>query len=157
MKLPGFAAESSVYRTNNHYRSAASGSFLGDGVTGVTPQGCGWIEGILCGGLIAIGTVVCTASCLASPALGGFPCWECWTAFLGGATAACWDCIPAWMQDLIDEFESGGGNGGGGGGGTGGCCPPGKRCCGKCRLTVVNNRHYLICDDACVGPHQERP
>ena len=29
------------------------GSFLSDGNTNVVPQGCGWIEGLACGGLIA--------------------------------------------------------------------------------------------------------
>jgi hypothetical protein len=139
MNLPGFTAESSAYRTHNHYRSTAGGSFLGDEGAGVIPQGCGWLEGILCGALIATGTVVCTASCLASVEAGGFPCWACWSAFLVGSAAACWDCIPAWMQSIINEFESGGGDGGSGGGGGGNpppapCCPINTtcRCGGRC-------------------------
>lgn len=157
MNLPGFNAEVSVYKTNNHYRVAAGGSSPGDGNATVVPQGCGWLDGILCGGLIAGGIVVCTASCLASPALGGFPCWLCWTGFLGFSYPFCKDCIPAWMQALIDEFESGGGSGGGGGGGGGGgvaeCCPSGRRCCGSC----VKVSGGLRCDGACVGANQECP
>lgn len=118
MTVPAFTADASLYRTSNHYRLGSSGSFPGDGNTTVFPQGCGRIEGIECGFVIAGGIVVCTASCLASPALGGFPCWACWTGYLGALYGFCKDCIPSWMKALIDEFESG--HSGGGGGGLGG-------------------------------------
>lgn len=154
MRLPGYTADAAVYRTNNHYRLA--GSLSGDGPASVVPQGCGWVEGIVCGAVIGIGTVICTASCLASPALGGFPCWACWAAFLGGSSAACWDCIPAWMQAIINEFGSGGGSGSGGGGGGIGpppCCPQGRscRCGGKC----IPGRGCV--GGMCLGPKEECP
>ncbi len=162
MKLPGFAAESSVYRTNNHYRLAAGATYLSEGNATIVPQDCGVLQGIECGAFIAAGAVFCTADCLAGAAAGpagGFPCWACWTAFLGGATAACWDCIPAWMKALIDEFESGGGSGGGGGafgGGAGGgqCgCPVGEKCCGNC----VKKGGLRMCDGLCVRRNQQCP
>jgi hypothetical protein len=156
MPLPGFTAEAGVYKTNNHYRLVAGGSFLSDGNTTVVPQGCGWGEGILCGALIVTGAAACTAFCFSGPA----PCAACWLAYLGGLYQFCKDCIPAWMQDLINELGSGGGTGGsggtggnGGGTGGGGCCPAGKRCCGSC--VKVSGR--LSCDDFCVGPHQSCP
>ena len=46
MLLPGFTAERSLYKTNNHYQFAAGGSVLSDGNTTVTPQACGWIQGL---------------------------------------------------------------------------------------------------------------
>lgn len=155
MPMPGFTADTSVYKTNNHYRFGAGASLASDGSVNVVPQGCGWIEGITCGVIIGGGVVVCTASCLASAELGGFPCYACWAAYLGGLYGYCRDCIPSWMKALIDEFESGGGSGGSGGGGGGGgtshrCCPPGKRCCGTCQKVPGGT----MCDDVCVGPHQ---
>jgi hypothetical protein len=154
MPLPGFTAEAGVYKTNNHYRLVAGGSFLSDGNTAVVPQGCGWGEGILCGTLIVTGAAACTAFCFSGPG----PCAACWLAYLGGLYQFCKDCIPAWMQDLINELGGGSAGGGGtgpGGGGTGGggCCPAGKRCCGRC--VKVSGR--LSCDDVCVGPHQLCP
>jgi hypothetical protein len=60
MNMPAFTAEASLYQTNNHYRFGAGWSFLCDGNLIVTPQGCGWIEGIVCGGAIAGSIVLCT-------------------------------------------------------------------------------------------------
>jgi hypothetical protein len=155
MNLPGFTAEAAVYKTPNLYRLSAGGAFLGDGNTNVTPQGCDWVDALVCGTVIAIGTVVCTASCLASPAAGGIPCWACWTAFLGGSSAACWDCIPAWMQAIINDLGSGGGGGNGGGGGGGGgtytCCPIGRSC--RCGGRCVPGRGCV--GGTCLGPKEE--
>jgi hypothetical protein len=144
MSMPGFTAETSLYQTNNLYRSAVGG-FLNNWNTTVTPQGCGILKGITCGVAIAGGTVLCTSACLAGPA----PCVGCWTGALAiVGYGFCRDCIPAWMRALIDVFD-GGGSGGGGGGGGGGCCPPGRTCCGSCE----SGR----CDDACIGPGQSCP
>src|SRR4051794_18857325 len=110
MNLPSFTAEASLYRTNNHYRFAAGGSFPGAENTTVIPQGCGLFKGIFCGVAIATGTAACTAFCLSGPA----PCFACWTTLLGGLYVSCRDCIPGWMRALIGIFESGGGGGGGG-------------------------------------------
>jgi hypothetical protein len=153
MNLPGFTAEASLYKTNGHYRSSA-GSFSADG-NAVAPQGCGFVKGITCGAVIAGGVVVCTASCLASPALGGIPCLVCWTGYLGALYGFCRDCIPSWMRALLDLAEDGGNGGGGGGGGgplppptKGPCnCPLGSRCCGPC---VKVPGQGLICDGECV-------
>lgn len=150
IQIPGFTAEAALYRTNNHYQFAAGGSFLSDGNKSVTPQGCGWIKGGICGAFIAGGIAVCTASCLASPALGGFPCYLCWTSFLGGTYGYCRDCIPGWMRALIDVFEGGGGSSGGSSsGGGGGPVRDPRRCCernefGRCIFSVPRN-------EACPG------
>jgi len=149
MMLPGFTAEASAYRTKHQYRMAA-GSFAGDGTGSVVPQGCGWIKGGLCAAVIGGGVVVCTASCLASPELGGFPCYACWTGFLGATSGFCKDCIPGWMRLIIGSFESGGGGGGSTGGGGGGSshppCPTGQKCCGD----LVKMGGHLVCEGDCV-------
>jgi hypothetical protein len=153
MNLPSFTAEASLYKTANRYRGSA-GSFASDGNV-VAAQDCGFTTGLVCGTFITGGVVVCTASCLASPALGGIPCLVCWTGFLGGLYGFCRDCIPAWMRALLDLAESGGGsNGGGGSGGGGGggvpkgqCgCPAGQRCCGNC---IKVPGQGLQCDGDC--------
>lgn len=162
INMPGFTAEESLYQTSNHYFTAG-GSFLSNGNTTVTPQACRfWYEAPICGGLIIGGAAICTASCLAGggPA-GGYPCYLCWTSYLGVLYGFCRDCIPKWMKDLIDIFEGGGGSGGGGGGPPGGgypardCgCPVGTRCCGGCHLVPGQGR---VCDDGCVRPGEECP
>jgi hypothetical protein len=140
MNMPGFTAESSLYRTNNHYLTAG-GSFSSDGHVTLAPQACGWIKGITCGVAIGGGVTLCTAACL-----GGGPaaCYACWAGALAiVGFGFCRDCIPKWMRDLVDAFESGGGGdgggSGGGGGGGGGGVP--RRCCernefGRCILWV---------------------
>jgi hypothetical protein len=152
MNLPGFTAEASLYKTNNRYRSSAGG-FSADG-NAVAPQDCGFTKGLFCGTFIAGGTVVCTASCLASPALGGIPCWVCWTGFLGGLYGFCRDCIPGWMKALIDLAEGAPTAPPATGGGglppptKGPCgCPLGSRCCGKC---IKIPGQGLQCDGDCV-------
>jgi hypothetical protein len=153
MNMPSFTAEASLYQTNNHFQSAG-GNFPSDGNTTVTPQACGWIKGGICGTVIAGGIVVCTASCLASAELGGFPCYLCWAGFLGAAYGYCKDCIPAWMRALIDSSEGGGG---GGGSGPPTCCPRGTtcKCGGRC---VTNSNGTISCvGGTCLRPNQQCP
>lgn len=101
MSLPGFTAEASVYKTTNYYRLGAKGSFLNDGKSTITPQGCGIIEGIVCGTAIAGATVLCTSACTSGPVA----CALCFSSALGITLFGfCRDCIP---------FDIGG-NGGGG-------------------------------------------
>ena len=133
-KMPGFAGEASVYQTINHYRSAGK-NFQSVGNTTVTPQGCGWIKGGVCGAAIAGGTVLCTSACLGGPA----PCVACWAGALAiVGYGFCRDCIPGWMRSLINLAEGGGGGTGSGSGGTGGGgrpnprpvrCEVGEKCC----------------------------
>jgi hypothetical protein len=113
MNMPRFTAEASLYQTNNHYRFTAGGGYLSNGSTTVTPQGCGWFEGGVCGTFITAGILSCTASCVAGPATGGIPCYLCWTGVLGGLFGFCRNCIPAWMRALVDLGEGGGGGGDG--------------------------------------------
>jgi hypothetical protein len=130
MNMPRFTAEASLYHTNNHYWSAG-GSFLSDGNTTVTPQGCGIFEKLRCGFFVGLGVAGCTALCLD----GGPPaCAACWAAiFPADLYINCRDCIPSWMRALIDIFEGGGGDGAGGGGQINDCtttgCGPGQVCC----------------------------
>jgi hypothetical protein len=152
MNMPRLSAEASLYQSGNHYRSARGTSYAGSGAPAVTPQDCGFTQGIACGTLIAGGVVVCTASCLASPSLGGLPCYACWTAYLGGLYGFCRDCIPAWMRTVLDVFE---GNGGDSGGGVPQCCPPGRtcRCGGRC---VTNPNGTVSCvGGECLTPNQQ--
>jgi hypothetical protein len=158
MNIPEFNAEASLYHTNNHYR-LAGGSFLSNGNTTVTPQACHWyFEAPICAGVIAGGTAVCLASCLAGAEagpLGGIPCALCWTGFLGASYGFCRDCIPEWMRALIDAV-SGGSGGDGGGGGFSGCCEPGKTCeCGgTCKM--VNGKLKCV-DGICLTKLQKCP
>src|SRR5262245_47268418 len=108
MNIPRYTAEASLYQSNNHYRSDG-GSFLDQGITTVTPQGCGIAQTVTCIPIVVGGIPVCTASCLASPALGGLPCLLCWTAYLGGLYGFCRDCLPEWIRDVLDLAEGGGG------------------------------------------------
>ena len=153
MSMPGFTGEASLYRTNNRYRVVAGSGFLTKGNTNVIPQDCRWwLEAPICAALIPGGAVICTADCLAglnAGPLGGFPCWVCWTGYLGALYGFCRDCIPAWMKAIIDAFESaGGGGGGGGGGGPIPCCPENKPyCCGICQPRPDGRGEF--CDDQC--------
>lgn len=160
MGMPNFTAEESLYVTRNHYRVADGGGFWSDGRVDVVPQDCGWLKGILCGGVVAAAVVVCGASCAVGAAagpLGGIPCWECLVGFGLVSTAACFDCLPGWIQDVINGIESigGGGDGGGGGGGGGSgthgpCnCPAGTKCCGQCTTEIVGLKPVRICLGGC--------
>jgi hypothetical protein len=157
MSMPGFAAEASLYKTNNHYRFSPSGGFQADGNAMVTPQGCGWIKGSICGGIIVGGIAVCTASCVAGVASGGISCGICWVGYLGALYGFCKDCIPEWMKALIDAVSDDGGGSSGGSGGSGGStsgpchCPVGTRCCGTC-VKVSGRAPY--CDGDCVARHK---
>ena len=150
MQVPGFTAEACMYRTPNLYRSSAAAGIARDGNAGVLLQDCGIGRGILCGTLIATGAAACTALCFGGPA----PCATCWLAYLGGLFQFCHDCIPEWMKDLIDEFESGGGGGGGGGGGSR-CCPVGTAC--RCGGRCVKVGGGSECTGECLKPHQVCP
>ena len=131
MTIPGFNAEASLYKTSNRYRLAANGSVPTGGNTVVIPQDCGVVKGITCVAGITLGVGLCTGICLEPPPANPLACYICWAAaFPGSLLAFCKDCIPEWMRDLINLFESCGG----GGGGDPSCCPPGKtcRCGGRC-------------------------
>jgi hypothetical protein len=157
MSIPNFTAEESLYVTKNHYRMADGRGFSTGGTVDVIPQDCGWVRGILCGGLVATAVLVCGASCAAGAAagpLGGIPCWECLTVFGLVTGAYCFECLPGWIQDVINGIESIGGGGGGGGGGSGinraNCgCPSGKKCCGTCTTVTVGNKPVPVCTHCC--------
>jgi hypothetical protein len=156
MDIPGFAAERSLYQTKNHYWLAADGGSRISGNETVTPQGCGFVEGLVCGALIPIATTFCVGTCVES---GGLACAACFSVALGAAYSACKDCLPAWIRAIIDSGSGDGGGGGGGGGGTttthGPCgCPLRTRCCGKC---VKMPGRAPFCDDECVATHLQCP
>lgn len=153
MNMPGFTAEASLYHTNNHYRFAAGGSFLSDGNTTVTPQGCGIIEFAECALYVGTVSLVCGAFCAAAAALGP-PGWAaCFSCVVGagglGTLVSCHDCLPGPIRDVIDLARSQDG-------GDGGppppppCCPANRPiCCGSCASG--------ICDDACIRRGQSCP
>jgi hypothetical protein len=148
MSIPGFWAEASVYRTNNHYRPVFGSTYPNIVNTSAVPQGCGLFEEIACGVNIGVGIVLCTAACF----LGPDACLLCWAAALGNDYAFCQDCIPGWMRDLINSVEGDGDGGGGGGLGApkGQCnCPAGTKCCGKCVTQVVGLKPVQICVGHC--------
>jgi hypothetical protein len=121
MLIPGFTAESSVYRTVQSYRATPSGSVGSLGKSIVLQLDCG---------------SKCTAeytACLAGCIFGGGLCIPgCFAAF-----AVCQDGC------------SGGGSGGGGPGPNPRCgCPPGTVCQGGC---VKEAGVGLICDGDCVS------
>jgi hypothetical protein len=152
MTVPTFNAEASLYRAENHYRSAAAANHSAQEGFTVMPQSCGLFRGIFCGAVIGLGSAACTALCFYGPG----PCAACWTAELGGLYQSCRDCIPAWMRALVDAFEEGGG-GGGGGGGSPSCCPQGKQCkCGG-RCVTANDGSVSCVDGVCLTPTQSCP
>src|ERR1700732_923425 len=140
MNMPGFTAETSLYQTTNHYRSAAGGSFLSNGNTTVIPQDCGVFESIGCAFVIALCIPLVAAAC----SVDAFSCGVAWAVCLGVSYGACKDCIP----------DSGGG---GGGGNT--CCSFGTtwQCGGKC-VTRSDGSGIIDCvDGTCLKPGQECP
>jgi hypothetical protein len=162
MSMPSFTAERALYQTANHYRSVTGRNFASDGTT-VNLQGCDIWDKIECGAFVLGAGLVCGAFCAAGPVA----CAACVAPILGGDLCVpCYDCLPGFIRDLIDQISGGhcgpgrhggGGNGGGGGGGgTGGpCgCPRGTKCCGGC--TKVPGQG-LVCNDACVGPKEQCP
>jgi hypothetical protein len=128
MNMPGFTAETSLYQTNNHYRSAG-GSFPNNWNTTVTPQGCGIFssEFWTCAGYVAAVSGFCTAVCVAASTLGppGWAvCFGCAVGVIGEtALVACRDCLPGAIRDVINQYLSQDGGGGGGG-----RTPPPPRC-----------------------------
>jgi hypothetical protein len=143
MNMPGFTAETSLYQTNNHYRFAAGGSFLSNGNTTVTPQGCGVIEGIACGFVIAICLPVVAVVCGVDP--DPIACAGAWAACLGVSYGTCKDCIPD--------------SSGGGGGGPPTCCRFGSTCeCGGRCVTRSDGTGIIDCvDGTCLKPGQKCP
>ena len=143
MNMPGMAAEASVYKTTNHYTSGRD--FSNNLYTTVTPQDCGVIDTIVCGGAIVVGSTLCAGICL-DPRAGPRGCVACWTAALDiVGFVTCRDCIPAWMRAIIDAFD-------GGPGGQPSCCPPGTTC--SCGGHCVGN---LLCTGTCLSPGQACP
>ena len=136
MKTPGFSAETSIYQADNHYRSAAHGSFLSNGNATITPQGCGVLNSLFCAGFIGI----CTPLCIASCAIDTASCAACFALCLGGTYLTCKDCIPG----------TGGGGGGGGGNNPPLCCPRGQSC--RCGGTCVPGMGCV--DGECLSPGQ---
>jgi hypothetical protein len=154
MSMPGFSAESSLYQSNNQYRTTGP-KCASDVSSDIVPQGCGWVVGIICGGVIAGGAIFCTGVCIAGgPESGGLPCWLCWTGYLGGLYGFCRDCLPEWVKELIGSFEGGGGSGGGG---EPMCCPYGRscRCGGKCVSQADGSIRCV--DGICLKPGQACP
>ena len=149
MNMPGFTAETSLYRTNNHYRFVA-GTFLSDESTTVAPQGCGLPDLLACLGLIGGCIPIVYEACESDPG----SCATAWALCLGASYAMCKDCITS----IVEGGGGEGGGGGPGGGGVGGTpnppCPPGTRCCG--RIIKVPGQG-LICEGDCIGPREECP
>jgi len=146
MNLPGFIAEASVYDTANYYRGGPAAA--GD-AEDVIPQGCGFVEGIVCALVIPATVLFCTGTCVES---GGLACAACVTTAMGALYSACKDCLPAWIQAIL------GGNGGSGGGGGGGnlCCRIGTQC--KCGGTCqMVNGHMRCVGGVCLEPNQHCP
>ena len=157
LNMPGFTAETSLYKTDNHYVQTAYGGVLTDGSTTVVPQGdCPWWK--FAGCIVAVGG--CTAGCVISGPT--FP--VCLGLCLGAAGAiGCIACAGLNAQDEMTATQAalggGGGDGGGGGGGGGSSggpcgCPRGTRCCGGC--TKVPGQG-LVCNDVCIKPGEVCP
>lgn len=114
MRMPSFAAEASLYKTDNNYTQYAYRGALMDGSTAVVPQGdCPWWKFFGC--IAAVGG--CTTGCVVSgPA---FP--VCLGLCLGAAGAVgCVACAGLSPQDEVAATAAalsarpGGGGGGGG-------------------------------------------
>jgi len=162
MSMPSFTAEKSLYVAKNHYRVADSRGFWSDVRVEVIPQDCSWLNEIECGIVVGGALVVCGASCAAgalSGGLGGIPCVYCLAAAGAGVGATCFECLPGWIQAVVNEVESivngvgtgdGGGGGGGGSGPKGPCnCPVGTKCCGTCRTITVGTKPVRVCTHCC--------
>lgn len=147
MSIPGFNAEASLYKTNNHYQQTA-GIILSDGKTTVVPQDCGVFKGITCTIALPAAGAICAESCLTSDFNGCLGCVVGAIAVLG--IGGCGDCIPT---DFIKRLLSGGGGSGGGGSNPPTCCPPGKSC--KCGGTCVPGMGCV--GGECLGPRQSCP
>ena len=118
LNMPGFTAETSLYKTDNHYVQTAYGGVLTDGSTTVVPQGdCPWWK--FAGCIVAVGA--CTTGCVVANV--GFP--VCLGLCLGAAGAVgCVACAGLSSKDEVAARQAALGASGGGGGGGGGreCC-----------------------------------
>ena len=145
MTVPGFTAEVSLYDTNECYRLA--GGIHGN--TAVIPQGCGFLETLVCAQFAAGCTVLCLSVCADGDLA---DCAACVGICLPPVAAACKDCVVELIEDLIGSS----GGGGGGGGGPIPCCPPSRpHCCGTCQPRPDGKG--LFCDDVCIGPGMHCP
>src|SRR5262245_46476067 len=137
MTMPRFAAEASLYQTNNRYRFAAGGSSLSDGTTAVTPQGCGLSCAIA---TVGIG-IVCGGACAFNP----LTCAACVSLLLSAdACIPCYDCLPKFIRDLLDQIP--GGFCSRDGGGEPPCCPSGTIC--SCGGHCISG----LCTGICLPP-----
>ena len=117
MRMPSFTAESSLYKTDNHYAQSAYGGVLIDGSTTVVPQGdCPWWKFFGCIGAVG----ACTTGCVVANV--GFP--VCLGLCLGAAGAVgCVACAGLSSEDEVAATQAAlSVSGGGGGGGTFECC-----------------------------------
>ena len=151
MRMPGFSAELSAYKTDNHYQISGIRSFSNAGGRTVNPQGCSTTDSIICGSFIAVTVATCTPICIATL---GAACAECVAGSLvGWLYPACSDCLPAWIRAIIAGASNGGGSG------TGNpppCCPQGRTC--KCGGTCQMVNGALACvNRVCLSPNQKCP
>lgn len=155
VKIPGFTADASVYKTNSHYRLALRGNSPGHVDTRVAPQACEWYQEYTCGPIIGGGAVLCNSVCVEAalnptglPSLAG--CYYCWKVYLGPVFDLCRGCLKEWLQYLLNTYEARSG-GGDGGPPPPQCCPSGRtcRCSGTCQ--TVNGQLR------CVGGYCLRP
>ena len=125
MSIPGFAAETSVYKTSNHYRLASRGLLS----NGVVPQGCGFLDWLGCAGIISGGAAqACIPHCFDACKQGAAACALCVGQCLPDPFSFCKDCLVNLILGLIASGDSGSG-----GGGPEPCCPSKTPfCCGKC-------------------------
>ncbi len=134
INIPGFTAETSLYKTSTHYRLL--GALIRG--SGVVPQQSDCE--IACG----IADAACLTACIAS---GPF-----YPLCASACTAATVLCLSQ-CQD--GGGGSGGGGTGGGGGGGGQCgCPRNNKCCGSC---VKEPGKPLFCDGDCVPRNLQCP
>ena len=152
MSMPGFTAEASLYRTTNHYVASAAGGSAGVGAE-LVPQDCGLFKEIFCSVAVAACVAACGALCLDG---GPAACAGCATIAMGGLFVTCKDCLPGFIQALINIFEGGGG-GGGGGGGPPQCCPPGRTCSCGGRCVRQTDGSIRCVGGLCLAPHQACP
>lgn len=131
MNMPGFTAETSLYKTHAHYR-LIGGLVRG---SGVVPQQSDCE--IACG----VADAACLIGCIAS---GPF-----YPLCASACTVATVICLGGCQEG------SGGGGGVGGGGGGGQCgCPRNNKCCGFC---VKEPGKPLFCDGDCVPRNLQCP
>ena len=137
MALPGFTAETSLFETDNHYRSG--GNFSNNLHTTVTPQDCGYFEFFTCFLYVTVSASVCGLACGACIASGfdPLPCAAAAGCVLGlgslDAYIPCHDCFPPFITEAVDSTLRGGGG------------PPPPDC------TTTGCRPGFVCCE-CVSP-----